>query len=178
MSEGARIGTWLWRQASDSIEASDSLWSVLGVVAPRERVCDRDRFVELFDPSDRARLTGLCRGEVASPGEEIVTRLVGEDGVVRAVRLRTRTIRDLDGDHRGVVGIALDVTDWTDVDREAAHELRNHLMVVLGNLDLVQLASTRGTKLAAYVELALRSAERCAELTEKMLAPQRGEGAR
>jgi signal transduction histidine kinase len=165
----ALLGTWFLRLTTDSLEGSESLWSVLGVGSRRESICSWGRFLELFDPADRNRLTELCHGDGARESVEAVFRIVGGDEETRVVRIQTRTICDIEGRREGILGIALDVTHRVDVDREVAHELRNQIMVVLGNLDLVQMSAAGETKLARYVALALQSAERCAELTELMI---------
>jgi signal transduction histidine kinase len=167
------MGTWFRRHETDSLEASESLWSVLGVESGRESTCSWERFLDLFGPADRERLEKLCRGENPREEAEAVFRIASGDGEPRSVRIRTHAFRDADGHRQGVLGVALEVTDFIGVDRETAHELRNQLMVVLGNLDLVQMSSIGGTKLARQVERALQSVERCAELTERMLRRSR-----
>jgi signal transduction histidine kinase len=169
----ALLGTWFLRLATDSLEGSKSLWSVLGVGSRQESICSWERFLELFDPADRNRLTELCHGEAAGECVEAVFPIVGGDEETRAVRIQTRTICDIEGRREGIFGIVVDVTERVDIDREMAHELRNQIMVVLGNLDLVQMSATGEAKLARYVALALQSAERCAELTELMIGGSR-----
>jgi signal transduction histidine kinase len=169
----AQVGSWFLRLATDSVEGSDSLWSVLGVARGAESICSWERFLELFDPADRNRLTELCHGDTASEAGETVFRIVGGDDETRVIRIQARTVFDIDGQPEGILGIALHVAEGMDIDRQMAHELRNQIMVVLGNLDLIQMSATGQTKLARYVELALQSAERCVELTERMLGRSR-----
>jgi signal transduction histidine kinase len=158
-----RIGTWFWRLATDSVEASRSLWAVFGVESPEAAHVNRERLLALVPTADRERFAKLCRGEPSGEGRTAVVRVLGDDERERDIRIETRAIRE------GVLGVALDVSEWVEVESDQAHELRNQLMVVLGNLDLVQMSAAPGTKLASYVELALQSAARCAELTERMI---------
>lgn len=173
------MGTF-WRPAGESLQGSESLWSVLGVQSRRESIASWARFLDLFDHADRDRLRELCRGGASPDGTEAEAefRIVGEDEKPRVVRIHTRRICSGDGRYDGVLGIVTAVSERSDVEREIAHELRNQLMVVLGNLDLVQMSTTGGTKAARYIALALESAERCAELTERMLVSSRARTSR
>ena len=124
--EIARLGSWEWNVAQDSVSWSDQLYRVFG--RPRGSTSVLNDFVSSVHPEDRSRVDEAFRGaSEAAEHFELDCRIVGLDGAERVVHVRGEPVLDAEGVFVGLRGTGQDVTEIKRAEREKerlASELR------------------------------------------------------
>jgi PAS domain S-box-containing protein len=108
------------------------------------------------------------------------------DGAERHFLDQAVLIRDDDGAPREIFGMWFDITERKQMEQNLlhaskleavgrltggiAHDFNNMLSVVIGNLDLLQKTLDHDKKAARRVRFAIDGAQRCADLTNRLLA--------
>lgn len=135
---------------------------------------DRDRVLsQLHDLTDQGALTLEYRWTCA-------------DGSERFFLDQTMLMHDDDGRPREFFGMWFDITERKQMEQNLlhaskleavgrltggiAHDFNNMLSVVIGNLDLLQRAIKGNAKAEPRVRMAMEGAQRCADLTHRLLA--------
>lgn len=126
----SHVGSWEWDAATSSARWSPELYEICGV--------DRDTFkptyesfLALIHPDDRERIAGVIRRALHA-GEPFSTdqRIVRPDGEERLLLASGRVERDPDGNLARLVGVALDITERSEAERELEHVRRRQQVIL------------------------------------------------
>ena len=175
-----------WNIATGESRRSGSLGAVLGYSASSfpDRI---EEWENRLHPDDFARVKSemaSCRSERRMFDCEY--RLRHADGRWRVIRDRAFFSYAAEGEAIAMVGSMADITDHRDLERQlahaqkmetvgtlaggVAHDFNNQLTGVMGHLDLLAHELEGADPRQEHVRLALRAAERCADLTRGLLA--------
>jgi signal transduction histidine kinase/ActR/RegA family two-component response regulator/HAMP domain-containing protein len=175
-----------WNIATGESRRSGSLVAVLGYSASSfpDRI---EEWENRLHPEDLARVKtemASCRDERRMFDCEY--RLRHADGRWRVIRDRAFFSYGPAGQAIAMVGSMADITDHRDLERQlahaqkmetvgtlaggVAHDFNNQLTGVMGHLDLLARELGEVDPRQEHVRLALRAAERCADLTRGLLA--------
>ena len=107
----ARLGSWEWDVASDTVVWSEELYRIYGVT-PGTFTATYEGFLERLHPDDRERVREIV-GRAYRTGEpfEYEHRVVSPDGVVRLLHSRGRVETDDAGRVVRMMGTGQDVTE-------------------------------------------------------------------
>jgi PAS domain S-box-containing protein len=137
-------------------------------------------------PDDRDRVLNQLK-ELAEDGTvNLEYRWQCADGTYRNFLDQTVLMRDDEGRPREFFGMWFDITERKQMEQNLlhaskleavgrltggiAHDFNNMLSVVIGNLDLMQKSIEGNKKAERRVRMAMESAQRCADLTYRLLA--------
>lgn len=136
-------------------------------------------------PDDRERMFEIWQSEASAEFDEEY-RIVTADGEVRWIHDRAFPVRDERGEVHRVAGIAEDVTQRKDLEREIVqsqklksvgrlaggigHEFNNLLMVIQGHIQLLQAELPAGEELGADLDEAEEATKKAARLTRRLLS--------
>jgi PAS domain S-box-containing protein len=137
-------------------------------------------------PDDRDRVLNQLK-ELAEDGTvNLEYRWQCADGTYRYFLDQTVLMRDDEGRPREFFGMWFDITERKQMEQNLlhaskleavgrltggiAHDFNNMLSVVIGNLDLMQKSIEGNKKAERRVKMAMESAQRCADLTYRLLA--------
>ncbi|MDQ3953527.1 MAG: PAS domain-containing sensor histidine kinase [Actinomycetota bacterium] len=174
----ARIGSWQWDIATDTITWSDQMYRMLGF-EPGELTPEPGLYADHVHPEDRELVA--ARSEEALAQEKPLDyehRFVRRDGSTLIVHTRGRVVRDDTGKPIRMIGTLQDVTQHREQEalRErfianAAHELRTPLTSLLGFVEMLSRARHRldEEKLQTMFDAMTRSGDRLAVLIENLL---------
>lgn len=191
VEKAARVSTWEWDPREDELYLANGTLDALGLDASqgptpaallRDAVCDDDR-----GPLREAL-------EAAADGRKDVDLMVrvGPEAARRWLSIHGWAMPGQDGRVGRVIGIAIDVTDRKDLERELlqadkldslgrlasgiAHDFNNMLTAILGFAELAA-DEVRGTAGEEVLGEVIGAACRAADLTRQMLAfGRRGDG--
>ncbi|MCO4761912.1 MAG: PAS domain-containing protein [Myxococcales bacterium] len=123
----ARMGTWTWHVADDSVYWSDELYRILGY----DKAVDLpsvEGFFGAIHPEDLPALQAES-AKMAQTGKSVarVVRIVRPSGEIRVIRLTSASVQGADGAPVRMVGSILDLTDTLAQQQELAksHERLN-----------------------------------------------------
>ncbi len=195
----------IFRQMAENISEvfwlnSPAKSQVIYVSPAYERIWGRTRqslydnpgsFMETIHPEDRDRVQAAFKKQMQGDYDEQY-RVIWPDGAVRHIRSRAFPVRNDDGEIYRVAGISEDITEQRHREEQLlqaqkmeavgqltggiAHEFNNLLMVVSGNLELLDRQLADNTPLRRYTSTAMTSVRRGAELTGNLLAFSRKQG--
>jgi two-component system cell cycle sensor histidine kinase/response regulator CckA len=194
----ARIGSWDWDLATDTIRWSEEMYRLSGV-GMSEAPLGFDAYMEIIHPDDRDEVAGIVQAAIAAGGDfETRYRLAEVDGGERVIEGTGTVTRDTEGKAVWMAGTARDVTDEhrSRVERqrleeeflraqklealallsgEIAHDFNNALTAIRGYAALV-LDQLDPDSPAARDALELcRTAEHATVLPRQLLAFARGQ---
>ncbi len=107
----ARIGSWEWDVAADTVTWSAELYRIYGV-DPHEHEATFAGYLERVHPDDRDRVSATIAAALADPGSfQFDERIVRPDGVIRTLASRGQVFTDAGGRPGRMVGICQDVTE-------------------------------------------------------------------
>jgi PAS domain S-box-containing protein len=107
----ARLGSWEWEIATDSVVWSDELYRIYGV-RPDRFPGSYGSYLDKVHPDDRARVARVIETAVAERrGWSLDYRIVRPDGEVRMIHARGEVVLDDHGRPSLVRGTAQDVTE-------------------------------------------------------------------
>ncbi len=182
----ARVGVWIWNLKEDIIWVSDELQEILGfdgtnLIAPSKR------FFELIHPSDAQHLESEIR-QIKSGKPAIFEsfRFIRSDQHHRYLRLDARVSEKTDNYPTEIVGILQDITDYKELESRLqqakkleligqltggiAHDFNNILMVIQGNLELIDLKMDENSVDKKRIKSAISASERASELIKRLLS--------
>jgi PAS domain S-box-containing protein len=152
-----------------------------------EAFMSEDRFWESrVHPDDRERVLGELKtlGETGSVTLEYRWRCA--DDTERYFYDQAVLIRDDDGRPREIFGLWFDISERKQLEQNLlhaskleavgrltggiAHDFNNMLSVVIGNLDLLRKSVEQDKKASRRLRFAMDGAQRCADLTNRLLA--------
>jgi PAS domain S-box-containing protein len=107
----ARLGSWEWDVATDTIDWSDELCRIYGL-RPGQHPASFEQFLERLHPEDRPHVWAALQAAYAS-GEpfSFKHRVVRPDGSVRVLNGLGEVIRDAEGHVRRMLGTGQDITE-------------------------------------------------------------------
>lgn len=137
-------------------------------------------------PDDKERVLAQLQELTRQGGVTLEYRWTCADGTERFFLDQTMLMHDDDGRPREFFGMWFDVTERKQMEQNLlhaskleavgrltggiAHDFNNMLSVVIGNLDLLQKVVKGNNKAEARVRMAMDGAQRCADLTHRLLA--------
>lgn len=144
-----------------------------------------DTWLESLHPDDRPRIRELWDSDAHLHFDEEY-RIVRDDGEVRWIHDRAFPVRDEEGEIHRVAGLAEDVTQRKDLEREVVqsqklkavgrlaggigHEFNNLLMVVQGHIQLLRAELSSHVDLDADLDEAEEATKKAARLTRRLLS--------
>ncbi|RDI62540.1 response regulator [Microvirga subterranea] len=154
---------------------------------------DKQAFLEREDfwsshvhEDDRERVLGQLRDLKDLGSVSLEYRWRCADGSDRHFLDHTVVIRDDEDKPREIFGMWFDITERKQLEQDLlhaskleavgrltggiAHDFNNMLSVVIGNLDLLQKSLKGNERAQKRVKMALEGAQRCADLTHRLLA--------
>jgi PAS domain S-box-containing protein len=154
---------------------------------------ERDAFLERHDfwisrvhADDKARVLQQLAAINEEGAVALEYRWRCADGSDRHFLDQTVVVRDDDGRPREYFGMWFDITERKQMEQNLlhaskleavgrltggiAHDFNNMLSVVIGNLDLLQKAVDGNDKAERRAKMAIEGAQRCADLTHRLLA--------
>jgi two-component system, LuxR family, sensor kinase FixL len=161
----ANLGLWVWEAGRDRLWATERARALLGFSS--DEVIGLERWIEVVDPGDAARVRTTITGALESQREFAAEyRVRKSDGVLRWIAVRGRAERDAAGKPILVRGVIRDTTeqkkaqsDLDELHRELAHAGR---VSMLG-----QLASALAHELSQPLAAILRNAEAAEMLLQR-----------
>ena len=153
---------------------------------PEAFLADQDFWASRLHPDDRGRVLDELKSIADAGAVTLEYRWRCADETERHFFDQAVLIRDEDGSPREVFGIWFDITERKQLEQNLlhaskleavgrltggiAHDFNNMLSVVIGNLDLLRKTVDGDAKAARRVRLAMDGAQRCADLTNRLLA--------
>jgi PAS domain S-box-containing protein len=190
----ARIGSWIWRTGSDTMDWSDETFALFGVTR-HTFTPTVDAFFNLLHPEDAPRARAAGAHAIRTGGDlHVEARVPLSGGRMRAIIWNGSPRRGPDGAVQELRGYCQDVTERRETEAALrhgeklralgkltggiAHEFNNLLTVVQANLeialdDIEDLAEAR-----PELEAARRAALAGTELTARLLSFARSEPVR
>jgi PAS domain S-box-containing protein len=182
----ARMGTWRWEVAADTLTWDEGL-ERLYELPPGEKITGYRQFLARVHPEDRPFVEELVERALRGVGAlDSEFRIVLPNGRIRWLADHGRVVRDAGGSVRSLTGICFDVTERKQVEerlRQAqrmesvgqlaggiAHEANNMMSVVLGCADYILQRSDLSEPVRQDVEQIWRAAKRTAGVTQQLLA--------
>lgn len=137
-------------------------------------------------PDDRERVLTQLQELTHEGAATLEYRWTCADGAERFFLDQTMLMHDDEGRPREFFGMWFDITERKQMEQNLlhaskleavgrltggiAHDFNNMLSVVIGNLDLLQKAIKGNAKAETRVRMAMEGAQRCADLTHRLLA--------
>ena len=164
---------------------NDSVERITGF-APDAFLERQDFWLSRVHPEDRSRVLRQLSQVDDDGAVTLEYRWRCADGSDRHFLDQTVVIRDDDGRPREFFGMWFDITERKQMEQNLlhaskleavgrltggiAHDFNNMLSVVIGNLDLLQRAVDGNAKAERRAKMAIEGAQRCADLTHRLLA--------
>jgi PAS domain S-box-containing protein len=165
--------------------ANESVERITGF-SPADFLSDQSFWESRLNPEDRDRVLQELKGVEEAGAVTLEYRWRCADGAERDFFDQAVLIRDDDGTPREIFGMWFDVTERKQLEQNLlhaskleavgrltggiAHDFNNMLSVVIGNLDLLQKTLDHDKKASRRVRFAMDGAQRCADLTHRLLA--------
>jgi PAS domain S-box-containing protein len=182
----ARMGTWQWDVASNTLAWDEQLRELYGI-QPGEEVTRYEHFIGRVHPDDRAFVAAsVQRALEGGGGLDYEFRIVLPDGRLRWLADQGRMVRDQSGNPLYMTGVCLDTTERRLIEerlRQAqrmdsvgqlaggiAHEANNMMSVVLGCADYVLQRTDLPASVREDVDQIWKAAKRTAGITQQLLA--------
>jgi PAS domain S-box-containing protein len=164
---------------------NDSIHEITGFTPPDFLVAP-EFWADRLHPEDRERVLSALQAIRETGSVALEYRWRCADGSERHVLDQAVLMRDDDGRPREFFGMWLDISDRKQMEQNLlhaskleavgrltggiAHDFNNMLSVVIGNLDLLQNAIEGNEKASRRARLAMEGAQRCADLTNRLLS--------
>jgi PAS domain S-box-containing protein len=184
--DAARMGTWVWSVADNTLIWDQQLRELYGL-GPDDQVTGYEQFLARVHPDDRDFVADSVRNVVAAGGSlNYQFRIVLPGGQVRWIADQGEVHRNEAGEPLYLAGVCTDVTErriteerlrqahrMESVGRLAggvAHETNNQMSVVMGAVDFILQRSDIPEAVRQDVEFIQQAAERTAAVTAQLLA--------
>ena len=184
--KAARMGTWQWDIAANTLSWDEGLHQIYGI-EPGRQVTQYEHFIERVHQDDREFVAGsVQRALEGGGGLDYEFRIVLPDGRVRWLADQGRLMRDQKGNPVYMTGVCLDTTERKLLEerlRQAqrmdsvgqlaggiAHEANNMMSVVLGCADYVLQRTDLPGPVRDDVDQIWKAAKRTAGITQQLLA--------
>ena len=184
--KAARLGTWQWHVASNTLSWDEGLHQLYAVESGLQ-VTRYEQFIERVHQEDRAFVAAtLAQALEGGRGLDYHFRIVLPDGRIRWLADHGRVVRDQDGAPKYMSGVCLDITEQKQMEERLlqsqrmdsvgqlaggiAHEANNMMSVVLGCADYVLQRTDLPEAVREDVDQIWRAAKRTAGITQQLLA--------
>jgi len=184
--KAARMGTWQWDVASNTLAWDEQLHELYGM-EPGQQVAQYEHFIERVHPDDRPFVAAsVQRALEGGGGLDYEFRIILPDGRVRWLADQGRVMRDQRGNPLYMTGVCIDTTERKLIEerlRQAqrmdsvgqlaggiAHEANNMMSVVLGCADYVLQRTDLPGPVRDDVDQIWKAAKRTAGITQQLLA--------
>jgi PAS domain S-box-containing protein len=184
--KAARMGTWQWDLASNTLAWDDQLYEIYSI-EPGQQVTQYEHFMGRVHQDDRAFVAASVQQALqGGRGLDYEFRIVLPDGRVRWLADQGRVSRDPMGIPLYLTGVCVDMTERKLMEerlRQAqrmdsvgqlaggiAHETNNMMSVVLGCADYVLQRTDLPAPVREDVEQIWKAATRTAGITQQLLA--------
>lgn len=153
---------------------------------PKAFLQSPDFWESRLHPEDRERVFTQLQELMHQGAVTLEYRWTCADGAERFFLDQTMLMHDDEGRPREFFGMWFDITERKQMEQNLlhaskleavgrltggiAHDFNNMLSVVIGNLDLLQKVVKGNTKAETRVRMAMEGAQRCADLTHRLLA--------
>jgi PAS domain S-box-containing protein len=180
----AGLGSWVWSDATQSIEWSDTMYRIFGI-EPGTAVTN-ELFFERVHPDDRAHVRDCGHCIADGRGRPVEFRVLWPDGSLRHVCMEANTERNAQGRLMRLVGSVQDITARTQLEQQLrhsqkmdaigtfaggiAHDFNNYLMVIQGNVQLMKARGSREPSQQGMLTEIATAANSCAALTRQLLS--------
>ncbi|HEY8567148.1 MAG TPA: response regulator [Beijerinckiaceae bacterium] len=164
---------------------NESVKAITGY-APKDFADTLDFWEARLNPDDHDRVMATLSGIGESGSVTLEYRWRCADGSERNILDQCVLIRDDEGRRREYFGLWFDITERKELEQSLlhaskleavgrltggiAHDFNNMLSVVIGNLDLLQNTVQNDERALRRVRFAIEGAQRCADLTNRLLA--------
>ncbi|HEX2554961.1 MAG TPA: response regulator [Microvirga sp.] len=164
---------------------NDGIQSITGF-PPEAFLTDEGFWASRLHPDDRDRALAQVQELAATGSVTLEYRWRCADDTYRHLLDQTVVTRDDDGRPREFFGMWFDITERKQLEQNLlhaskleaigrltggiAHDFNNMLSVVIGNLDLLQRSIEGNERAQRRARMALEGAQRCADLTHRLLA--------
>lgn len=133
----ARIGSWEWDIAADSVHRSDQLFRIFGL-APQQVEVTYASFLDRIHPGDREFVDATIQRAYADHQPfAFDQRIVLPDGSERIVHSQGRVVVDEEGNPVRMTGTAQDITE-----SKRAEESLQHLAAIVESSDEAMISAT------------------------------------
>jgi two-component system cell cycle sensor histidine kinase/response regulator CckA len=188
----ARVGSWVWHVKEDRWEFSESWLAIHGCDSAPEGI---DEVLPLAYPDDLDAIKAAMETAVSGHAPyEVEHRIIRRDtGEVRVVRAYGEPTKHADGEVVTLSGAAQDVTEQRRAEAErkklreqlaqaqklesvgrlaggVAHDFNNMLSVILGHVEIADLAMAPDAPERSHLEEIRKAGERSAHLVRQLLA--------
>jgi len=184
--KAARMGTWQWDVASNTLSWDEGLHELYGLESGQQ-VTQYEDFIQRVHQDDRAFVAAsVQRALEGGGGLDYEFRIVLPDGRLRWLADQGRVMRDQKGNPLYLTGVCLDTTERKLLEerlRQAqrmdsvgqlaggiAHEANNMMSVVLGCADYVLQRTDLPGPVREDVDQIWKAAKRTAGITQQLLA--------
>jgi len=184
--KAARMGTWQWDVASNTLSWDEGLHQLYGLESGQQ-VTQYEDFIQRVHQDDRAFVAAsVHRALEGGGGLDYEFRIVLPDGRLRWLADQGRVMRDQKGNPLYLTGVCLDTTERKLLEerlRQAqrmdsvgqlaggiAHEANNMMSVVLGCADYVLQRTDLPGLVREDVDQIWKAAKRTAGITQQLLA--------
>lgn len=164
---------------------NESIERITGFL-PGDFLSSQDFWSSRIHPDDRGRVLTQLKELTDQGAVTLEYRWTCADGTERFFLDQTMLMRDEDGRPREFFGMWFDISERKQMEQNLlhaskleavgrltggiAHDFNNMLSVVIGNLDLLHKTIKDNPKAAPRVMMAMEGAQRCADLTHRLLA--------
>jgi PAS domain S-box-containing protein len=183
--DAARIGVWEMDVASGQLTWSEGIERVTGF-SPHQLPRERDAFIDLVEPDDRARLVeGLSAAIASRDAVEFQFRIRGPEGSLRWLEGKGKVLGETNASAK-MVGVATDITARKQLEEQflesqkieavgrlaggIAHDFNNLLLAISGYSEIVSDRLGPLHPSAVHVQKIWKAAESAASLTRQLLA--------
>ncbi|MDZ4861700.1 MAG: PAS domain S-box protein [Candidatus Hydrogenedentes bacterium] len=117
-TQHGRVGIWDWNLLTNEVEATQSLYSILGLNPQTPRSFDRESFLEFVHPDDREHVESAMRHSLEQDVPfELEMRAIRSDGLTIWLFTSARLVTEADRPVR-MLGTTIDVTDLKRAEEE------------------------------------------------------------
>ena len=121
--DAAQLGRWDWDLATSTLTWSEGTRRMYEV--PLDEPVGLETFQRLIHPDDRPLLAAAMKDGVQGRPIDVQFRVVFQDGRIRWIHSRGRTVCDEFGRPRRLVGIKVDITDRKAAEQRLLEQQRN-----------------------------------------------------
>lgn len=181
----AQLGGWVWNLENNKIWCSEVALRILGRSHTKPWMSAQD-YLDFIPAQDRKQfvhdLQELISNQLSISETQTILRT---DNVERTVHLEARITQRKNGKATEVTGIIQDITEKLEIETQLrhaqkmevlgqltgglAHDFNNILMIIRGNIELLQIESSFNTSQHKRISSALSAVERGSELTKHLL---------
>jgi len=183
----ANMGSWVLDLKSNTVDWSDNMYALIGISKGENNYHNFESLTQMMDEHNKSKwVEALEQAKVghAISGLEVEFSTDKDDVQILSVHIDLEY--DIDGKPAKLHGICQNITEQTMMERKflqaqkmesvgqltggIAHDFNNLMMVVLGNLQLLEKLTRGDDKATARLNTAIDAVNKGTELTKRLLA--------